>query len=466
MTETPQAPSTITEVQALFKHRRPNREQRRAQGEILRRDRPLEMLAALPPVDQRCDPLELLHSQEADRLQSLIGLRHERMAADPFAFLRGAALIMADDLSRTQNSGIPVQLCGDAHVANFGMFASPERDLVFDLNDFDETLPGPFEWDVKRLAASVVVAAQANGHTAKQCRRASMAAVRTYRETMAKLADMRTLDVWFATLNFDDLLQAVRKTALGKSAEKAGKKARRRTRDSAVGKLTETVDGRRQFRADPPLLVRVPDEDRDRVENEFAEIYARYLATLSADRITLLTRFSFVDLAHKVVGVGSVGTRALVVLMESGDGEPLILQVKQASQSVLEPYLGDSQFTEAGKRVVVGQRVMQATGDPFLGWAGSTGPDAVHFYVRQLRDLKGSIVASGSTRLRSRLLWSCCSISPQHTETVGHLPLPTPVSAAAASTGLRGGIRGSAAGDRLRGQRDLVRLGQHRLRRG
>ncbi len=397
MTESPQAPTSAAEVEAFFSTPRPTRGHRRKQGKKWRAERPLESLAAVPDPADRTDPMDLLAQQEASRISSLIELRHERMGADPFAFLRGAALIMADDLSRTPQSGISVQLCGDAHVANFGMFASPERDLVFDLNDFDETLPGPFEWDVKRLAASVVVAAEANEHKPKQARKASMAAVRSYRETMAKLAGLPTLNVWFATLDFDDLLGAVRKTALGKAAEKAGKKAHKRTGGSAVAKLTEVVDGKRRFRADPPLLVPVPVDDRERVEHDLAEIYAQYLATLPADRIALLTRFSFLDIAHKVVGVGSVGTRAIVLLLESGDGEPLILQVKQAGRSVLEPYLGASQFSESGKRVVMGQRVMQAAGDPFLGWCHSFGEDAMDFYVRQLRDMKGSIETAGLT---------------------------------------------------------------------
>ncbi len=393
---------TLTEnstdaVVAFFNQPRPSRAERHAQGAEIRRDRPLEALAQVPDPARRADALHLLAGQEASRLPWLIDLRHERMTTDPFAFLRGAALVMADDLNRTPRSGIDVQLCGDAHVANFGMFASPARDLVFDLNDFDETHPGPFEWDVKRLAASVVVAGEANEHKAKQVRKATVAAARSYRQTMARLAGMRTLDVWFATLNFSDLQQALRKTALGEAAAKAGKKAHKRSGDSAVAKLTGMVDGRRRFLDDPPLVVRVPDSDRERVTVELAGIYAQYLATVGPDRIALLGRFSFVDIAHKVVGVGSVGTRAIALLMESGDGEPLILQIKQAQQSVLEPYTGASRFPEAGKRVVVGQRVMQATGDPFLGWCRTTGEEELDFYVRQLRDMKGSIETVGLT---------------------------------------------------------------------
>lgn len=390
-------PSAPAAVEAFFNQKRPTRAQRYEQGELVRRDTPLEALAEVPALGHRADALALLASQETSRLPQLIALRHERMTTDPFAFLRGAALVMADDLSRTPRTSIQVQLCGDAHVANFGMFASPERDLVFDLNDFDETNPGPFEWDVKRLVASVVVAGQANDHKAKQIRKAAMSAAQQYRMSIAKLAQMRTLDVWFATLNFDELLRAVKDTDLGKAAKAAGKKATKRSGDSAVAKLTEVVDGDRRFLNDPPLLVRVPDDDRDRVIGDLAEIYAQYLATLSPDRISLLTRFSFDDVAHKVVGVGSVGTRAIVLLMSSGDEEPLILQIKQAQQSVLEPYTGASRFSEAGRRVVAGQRVMQATGDPFLGWCRSVGAESLDFYVRQLRDMKGSIETVGLT---------------------------------------------------------------------
>lgn len=396
MTE-PMSSSTQAAVVSFFNQQRPSRAQRREQGAQLRRDTPLEALAEVPSLNRRADPLGLLSSQEASRLPSLIQLRHERMTTDPFAFLRGAALIMADDISRTPRSGITVQLCGDAHVANFGMFASPERDLVFDLNDFDETNPGPFEWDVKRLVASVVVAGEANDHKSKQIRKAALTAAKSYRKTIARLADMNTLDVWFATVNFSELLSAVRSTALGKTAEKAGKKAAKRGGDSAVAKLTEVVDGQRRFLSDPPLLVRVPDDERGDVVEKLADLYAYYLATLPADRTVLLSRFSFIDIAHKVVGVGSVGTRAIVMLMQSGDREPLILQIKQAQQSVLEPYTGASRFTEHGRRVVVGQRVMQATGDPFLGWTRTTGEESLDFFVRQLRDMKGSIETVGLT---------------------------------------------------------------------
>ncbi len=391
------ATNATVDLRQFFEGDRHTRQDRAELGRESRAAAPLDGLAELPSPAQRADALAILHEQETSRLQSLIALRHERMTTDPFAFLRGAAAVMAADLATRPNSGITVQLCGDAHVANFGMFASPERRLVFDLNDFDETLPGPFEWDVKRLAASVVVAAQANGHKPKQARRAAQSAARTYRLAMADLAEMPTLDVWFAHADFETILAALKKTTLHKTAVKAGAKAGKRTGDSAVAKLTEMVDGRRRFRSDPPLLTRVSAKERDRVIDDLSRIYVDYLLTLPPDRLALLTRYSFVDVAHKVVGVGSVGTRAVVLLLESGDGEPLILQMKQAGPSVLESHLPASRFDQAGKRVVVGQRVMQAAGDPFLGWCTAKGKESVDFYVRQLRDLKGSIETAGLT---------------------------------------------------------------------
>ncbi|MHB1068173.1 MAG: DUF2252 family protein, partial [Candidatus Nanopelagicales bacterium] len=256
---------------------------------------------------------------------------------------------------------------------------------------FDETLPGPFDWDVKRLSASAAVAARAKGASDKKARRTAKAVAGAYRTTIEYLSRMRTLDVWNVKLDVDYLLDNLGDTNLGTVTAKAQASSRRSTGDTALVKLTETVDGRRRFRTQRPLLVRTPDDIRPAVLDGLTEVYASYLRTLSPDRVGLLAHYSFVDLAHKVVGVGSVGTLALVMLMESGDGEPLLLQVKQANASVLERHLGASAFTNSGKRVVVGQRVMQATGDPFLGWAHSAMDPAMDFYIRQLRDLKGSI---------------------------------------------------------------------------
>jgi uncharacterized protein (DUF2252 family) len=379
------------DVYRAFAQKRQSRERRRDAGRAARAAVPLEAHAAIDDPDGGRTPVALLRADEASRQAHLLPLRYERMAASPFAFLRGAAAVMADDLSRVPNSGLRVQLCGDAHLANFGMFAAPDRRLVFDLNDFDETLPGPFDWDVKRLAASVVVAGRHVGIKPKRHRRAAAAAVESYRMTMHRLAEMPTLDVWYARVDVEDVVDQLRGTSLAADARRASRSSSRNTGDVAVRKLTEVVDGQRRFRADPPLLVPIREDDRSGVTADAALVYEHYLSTLPPDRAVLLMRYSFVDLAHKVVGVGSVGSRALVLLMESGDSEPLILQLKQVDASVLEPYLGGPEWTHGGQRVVVGQRLLQATGDPFLGWARGGERAPFDFYVRQLRDRKGAI---------------------------------------------------------------------------
>lgn len=372
----------------FFTHRRADRAERRASGKRLRAQVPLAAHAEVPTASQRPNPVDILKGQEAVREQSLVALRYERMSVSPFTFLRGAAAVMASDLSMVPRTTIDTQLCGDAHLSNFGMFAAGDRRLVFDLNDFDETLPGPFEWDVKRLAASVAVAAGSLDLNDKEARKAARSAVGAYRETMARLAELPTLDVWFARLDVDGLIDDAGKTELAKAARQARKKSRTRTSDTATEKLTEQGPSGRQFRTEPPILVRVGDDQRAEVVDRLTALYTKYLGTLPPDRFALLARYSFVDVAHKVVGVGSVGTRALVLLLESGDGEPLMLQVKQAGESVLAPYLGASRFAHGGQRVVLGQQAMQATGDPFLGWASGLDRD---YFVRQLKDMKGSI---------------------------------------------------------------------------
>ena len=385
------APAAAIDAMTFFTTRRRSREHRYADGHARRAQVPLASHAAPPPLEDRPNALEILRSQESTREPALIPLRYARMAESPFTFLRGAAAVMASDLSRVPRSDLEVQLCGDAHLGNFGMFASTERSLVFDMNDFDETLPGSFDWDVKRLAVSMAVAAQSNGLKDKDARKAARAATASYRVTMANLSAMRTIDVWNARLDVDTLLARLTKTTLRKATIKATDKSRKSTTESALLKLTEVVDGKRRFRADPPILSPVPEHEIDDVVARFAPVYSSYLSTLQADRIALLARYSFVDIAHKVVGVGSVGTRAIVLLLESGDGEPLLLQIKQANASVLEPFLGASRYDNSGERVVVGQRLMQAAGDPFLGWTRGSGDSPRDYYVRQLKDMKGSI---------------------------------------------------------------------------
>jgi uncharacterized protein (DUF2252 family) len=331
----------------------------------------------------------LLESQAPARLPDLVPLRYGRMLASPFAFLRGAAIVMAHDLARTPSSGIIVQLCGDCHLSNFGVYASPERALLFDLNDFDETLPGPFEWDLKRLATSFVVAARSNGFSGRQARRSAQVAALSYRETMLRFAGMRELELWYHRIEAEQLLQMLGQIA-SRRAAKAAKadmaKARRKDSLQALDKLTVEVDGHRRFISQPPLLVPVASaahEERIRAE------FRGYRESLQDDRRHILKRYRVADIARKVVGVGSVGTRAYVILLLGRDDEdPLFLQVKQANRSVLEPHLPRSRYTNQGHRVVVGQRLLQAASDIFLGW--NTGADGNDYYWRQLRDMKGS----------------------------------------------------------------------------
>jgi uncharacterized protein (DUF2252 family) len=324
------------------------------------------------------------------------------MLTSAFSFYRGAALVMAHDLAATPVTGIYAQLCGDAHLSNFGLFGSPERRLVFDLNDFDETLPGPWEWDVKRLAASLAVAGRENGLSRKVRKGILLTAVAAYRTAMREFAAMGNLAVWYAHLDAEVVqaelateLDAVQRKRLAKSLAKA------HTRDSmqALEKLTRLVGSERRIVADPPLVVPVgdllPDFERDELTRRLRQLIAEYSQSVSSDRRALIDQYAVVDIARKVVGVGSVGTRAWIILMLGRDGQdPLFLQAKEAQPSVLAGFLGESQYTNQGQRVVAGQRLMQATGDIFLGWQAVEGIDGQHrdFYVRQLRDWKGSAV--------------------------------------------------------------------------
>ncbi|MFB6841204.1 DUF2252 domain-containing protein [Streptomyces sp. NPDC056361] len=337
------------------------------------------------PSSQRPDPVQVLEREAVDRLTDLAPLRYGRMAASPFAFLRGAASVMAADLGAQRHTGLTVQLCGDAHLLNFGVYASPERTLLFDVNDFDETLPGPFEWDVKRLAASVTVAALQNGSAKPKAHRAALVAVESYRTTMRRLAELGELPVWYERIAADDVLSLVRHGEQARVTDRLAR-ARRRTSLQALGKLTETDGtGSRRFIEDPPLLERVTDIDRVTL----GKIFSDYRSSLAEDRRVLLDRYRYVDAARKVVGVGSVGTRCFVLLLEGRDAsDPLVLQIKEAGTSVLEPYLAPSAYDHQGHRVVSGQRLIQAASDIFLGWM--TGPQQRHFYWRQLRDMKGS----------------------------------------------------------------------------
>jgi uncharacterized protein (DUF2252 family) len=375
-------------------------EQRRSAGREARKAAPRAAHGAFAPAADRPDPIAILRAQDDDRMADLVPIRWGRMSSSPFAFYRGSAALMAADLAPLPRTGLTVQLCGDAHLSNFGLYGSPERELLFDVNDFDETLPGPFEWDLKRLAASFVLASRNNGLGEDVARETALAAVRSYREHMTAYAEMRELDVWYSHIVADDLLEMVRAGRINKKASKAVVKAgvkytekgfaKARGRDSlqAAGKLTEVVEGLRRIVDQPPLVMHLQELD-DSMHGY--RLFEQYRATLEDDRRELLSRYEVVDVARKVVGVGSVGTRCIIVLLIGRDNDdPLFLQVKEAGPSVLEPYLGRSRFTHCGHRVVAGQRLTQAASDIFLGWM--TGqPGKRHFYWRQLRDMKGSI---------------------------------------------------------------------------
>src|SRR6266496_599455 len=392
----------------------PGVDDRRAKGSEARNRTPLSSHAGWTPAADRPDPVALLEEQDATREPDLVPVRHGRMLVSPFTFYRGAAKIMAADLDATPTAGLQAQLCGDAHLLNFGLFASPERLLLFDLNDFDETLPGPFEYDVKRMATSFTIAGRNNGFTKADAHAATLASVAAYREAMASFAQMGTMAIWYARLDEDELMTAVPSAAAeasrakkGKKAKKAAKRAEKtsekaltkaHTRDSlqALSKLGELVDGKYRIVSQPPIVVPARDLEAtyglspDQVDRVIRALFRAYRATLQDDRRHLLERFQVVDMARKVAGGGSVGTRASIVLLQGRDQhDPLFLQVKEATASVLEGHLPRSRYRQHGARVVHGQRLMQAASDIYLGWTKGMDVNR-HFYWRQLRDMKGS----------------------------------------------------------------------------
>ena len=408
----------------------PSLDERAEHGRQAREHTPLDSHTGWRPAADRPDPVALLDEQNRTREPDLVPVRHGRMMASPFTFYRGAAAVMAADLKDTPTAGLDAQLCGDAHLSNFGAFASPERKLLFDLNDFDETLPGPFEYDVKRMAASFTIAARNNGFSKSDTRDATMAAVTAYREAMAGFAQMGTMDVWYAHLDEDEIMASLRsavaapgtRTPGQEEGEGQGREVRKgeegrqgagqggedRGEDAAEGalprqpaglsKLAEQVDGKYRIVSQPPIVVpcgrspRPTASSAEETDQIIADQFRAYRATLQEDRRRLLERFEVVDVARKVVGVGSVGTRAFIVLLQGRDAQdPLFLQIKEATASVLERYLPKSRYPEPGERVVQGQRMMQAASDIFLGWTAGVDVNR-HFYWRQLRDMKGSAV--------------------------------------------------------------------------
>jgi uncharacterized protein (DUF2252 family) len=376
--------------------------ERAESGRAARKQAPRSSHSELEVAADR-DPIALLEEQARSRLPQLVPVRYGRMLVSPFAFFRGAATVMAHDLAGTARAGLSAQLSGDAHLANFGGFASPERDLVFDLNDFDETLPGPFEWDVKRLATSFEVAARQRSFNETERTGPVLGVTRSYREAMRQFAGMGDLDVWYSRLDARSIAARLRQAhdrKVVKAFQGVAVKAQTRDRMRALTKLTEEVDGEPRLISDPPLIVPLrelvgDDADRTKLESQLRETFRRYRRTLPLDLRALLESFRYADLARKVVGVGSVGTRCWVLLLLGRDErDPLFLQIKEAEASVLEPLIGRSRFANHGKRVVEGQRLMQAASDIFLGWVRTEGTldGAVRdFYVRQLWDWKSSV---------------------------------------------------------------------------
>ena len=364
-----------------------SREQHYAEGKKLRDSCPRPSHAEWTPPADRTNPIEILEASNKGRLPELIPVRYGRMIPSPFVFFRGAAAIMAADLAGTPATGIRVQACGDAHLMNFGAFATPERRVVFDLNDFDETLPAPWEWDVKRLATSFLIASRSNGFSESAARKTALCSIRSYRERMAEFAQMRTLEIWYSRLDLETILPSIKDKEAQKRFQRRVKNAEASdVRESDFPKLVTVENGEPTIRDNPPLIYHLREQATPQFEAKVADAFAGYRDSLSDERRVLLDRYQRKDLAIKVVGVGSVGTFCAVLLMMADVDDPLFLQIKEAGPSVLEPYCGKSNYTNHGQRVVNGLRLVQSASDLFLGWA--EGGEGRHFYVRQLHDVK------------------------------------------------------------------------------
>jgi uncharacterized protein (DUF2252 family) len=392
--------------------------QRRDIGRARRSVMPRSALGDFTAPRDRPDPVDLLESQAASRMPELLRVRYGRVLQSRFAFFRGAAVLMASDLASAPDTGLTAQLCGDAHLSNFGLFASPERNLVFDINDFDETLPGPWEWDVKRLVASIAIIAQENGFGHDDRERVVRTCARAYRDRMRTLADMRELDVWYARTVVDGAVEAGVDSTYAQEIRRTAAKAHRRTHLEALSKLTRVVDGRRRLASDQPLLIPirelVGEAQAQQYDQQMTVVIDEYGQSLDPSRRGLIRRFHYVEGARKVVGVGSVGARAWVVLLLGRDDtDPLLMQVKEAEPSVMERHLGACGYTNAAERVVQGQKLMQASSDILLGWLRCVGPDGHEgdYYVRQLCDWKESIsVDSVSPQLLADYGRSCAHV--------------------------------------------------------
>ena len=373
-----------------FKSKPTTIEERFQQGKELRKKFPRIAQGEYKPAPDRADPVSILEEQAKTRLPDLVPIRYARMLTSPFAFLRGAAAIMAADLNvNGETTGITVQACGDMHVANFGVFASAERNLIFGINDFDETLPGPWEWDLKRLVASIVASGRFLGADKDLCRESVMEAVSTYRKKLKEYAYKGNLELWYSTINAKDVLKALNPSAR-KAADRIMTKARQRTHMQVLGKMTDLVDDKYRLKVNAPFIVRETHTQAGRpIEEALGMLLESYFKSLAHDRKNLLRHYRIVDIARKIVGVGSVGTRCWIIFLTGNNSDdPLFLQVKEAQPSVMEKFLGGSPFNDQGRRVVEGQRLIQGAPDIFLGWGEL---DGLHFYVRQLRDMKGGV---------------------------------------------------------------------------
>lgn len=367
-----------------------SRDDRVASGKALRESLPREAHASWTPPAERRDPIDILEESNAGRLSELIPIRYGRMIRSPFTFLRGSAALMAADLAATPSTGVQVQACGDCHLLNFGLFATPERNLVFDLNDFDETHPAPWEWDLKRLAVSFVIAGRDSQISDKDAKQAAIECVRSYRQHLRKYSRMSPLEVWYTRLDMQDIIESAPDEKTRSDRQAMADKAHQRITENVFPKITSVVGGHPRFVDQPPVLYHVNEPD---VEERVLEGLEDYRLSLSEERRVLLDRYQFVDYALKVVGIGSVGTRCFVMLMFSEENHPLILQVKEARRSVLEPYTQPSLYDNQGERVVIGQRLMQSSSDIFLGWV--RGRQGYDFFLRQLRDMKLSVPIEG-----------------------------------------------------------------------
>jgi uncharacterized protein (DUF2252 family) len=382
----PPAPPAPPESRLWAKQRAQSRAELASAGKALREKCPRKALADWKPSADRADPIELLIESSRGRIEELLPIRYGRMVQTPFTFYRGAAAVMAADLATTATSGLRVQACGDCHLANFGGFATPERRLVFDINDFDETLPAPWEWDLERLAASFVIACRNNGFSDAVARQTVLACAFSYREKMAEFADMDALDVWYSRIDLEALLPQILDQAGRKRIQRELKKAQAHRLAEDFPKLVQTVGDQHFIKDHPPLVYHWPETFSPEFEARTIEALRRYRKSLPEERRVLLDRYHLQDIAIKVVGVGSVGTWCGVLLLMGKDSDALFLQIKEARASVLEPYAGKSAYTHRGQRVVTGQRLMQSASDMFLGWTELD--DNRHFYLRQLRDMK------------------------------------------------------------------------------